>query len=1179
MSTPKKVIKHDLSWINDNHHIKNQYKQQRSVIPKRKQVIKIKKSLSSINNQIASSISSLNKDTVDQLIEINTKDIARYTGKQNTFQPSPPPPPFNIQSPNTEDNTLQPPWQADDTDTGSISLDSGPTKDIHEFKAEPINSIQDNHSKIEAVVSTLYVQHNIAKFQELTRKLTKAIDDNDVELIKHLYPLTNDVRLVSFSKELLQKARLIIALSDAINKNDILDIKSCMHQIEQSSFKDDLKCYRIASYYLQIDAMLTSDPNNLNALKELYDEIINIFPDIPNIQALRDAIYKLETKNTFKRMTEKSVKTMILDDMEDAIIYAKDNQLQDSKLYEKLEKLFHNEQNRRYKLSNYALSKQINFDQILYQEDETKRINYQNGKNNFHFFESHFKIETTDSDSDHDTLSISWTSDLPGLTNQNDDIESAERLSNELGLDLNIDIDEETINTDKNIFAVKNNTESDDILNELGIDIDITEESTNTTKNEDETDDEIVIERLSDEDDSEYDTNADAASDVDQMLNINDIMEEYDVEINENAMKIDEIIELEQTEIVHSKSEPFIPFCTEIDELISRFQFLADKYRFGDNLAEFKKLRPLSSFKKFFSTRKKFYCGVHSEKQMLSHTTKPIPRSITYLNANALGIGKKKCTFLKKSAERLFNINLLTIMGHRNLQQNKEENLENMLFEYLLIAEKQPLLCNEIYCQLMKQTTDNEYQESCLIAWKLLYLLCLYKKPSDEILPFIINHCLNNALPLNRNIMRFNKIPEIAANCIKYVDADLRKKSLKIVRPSIDWIDSVNRPKFDQNEFCFGLASLPQSGHRPYPCLNSNKWMNELHRLFVINEEIIKVNVYGNCKKVKIQVKVSEEESCIYYAKLACSKLKIKLTDDYTFLFRIDKYDVSEKLKLFQDRINEMIEIGVSFIVIIEYIKYVKLTRCKDLKYKWILYKWCISVYDKELEYESIEYIQSLYQRTKLEIAEGETYKLNKIEMAMAVTMEILNDDENNSHGMFDIEALEQEILYKYLPKYAQKQLSFREWKQVILKIYPKLGEMKLIATKDKLRYYTAYLTHVSNEKLYGLTFIGVRIMFPNRINNIELSKFKVYFVGINWTKFVILNINKQVLEEWDIKQIKYLNIETASKNHIKFRIELSDTLFIPIQFYVFEPFKLELFKHKVKELQMYIPKVDLSLF
>ena len=161
---------------------------------------------------------------------------------------------------------------------------------------------------------------------------------------------------------------------------------------------------------------------------------------------------------------------------------------------------------------------------------------------------------------------------------------------------------------------------------------------------------------------------------------------------------------------------------------------------------------------------------------MLSHTSKSIPRSVTYLNIDVCGIDKEECLMLKKTAERLFNINLLTIMGHRNLMKDKGENLENMIFEYLLMPEKEPLLCNEIFCQLIKQTTQNNNTESCIIAWKLLYLLCLYKKPTDELSPFVINHCLQNALPLNTNIMRFNKIPEIAANCIKYLDEEIREK-------------------------------------------------------------------------------------------------------------------------------------------------------------------------------------------------------------------------------------------------------------------------------------------------------------------------------------------------------------------------------------------------------------------
>ena len=338
------------------------------------------------------------------------------------------------------------------------------------------------------------------------------------------------------------------------------------------------------------------------------------------------------------------------------------------------------------------------------------------------------------------------------------------------------------------------------------------------------------------------------------------------------------------------------------------------------------------------------------------------------------------------------------------------------------------------------------------------------------------------------------------------------------------------------------------------------------------SEKERKIKIEGNDKLIEIKIPQNENENCSFYAKIICSKLKIKASDDYNILFRIENCDVYNEFKSIENEINTMIEIGQSFILIIEYIEYLKRFKHKELKkYKWMLWKWSIAVYDKELEYESIEYIQTLFKRTRLEIIDGITYKLNKIDMAMAVTMEMYND---NNGDLFDIQELEQEILYKYLPKWAQKQHSFKEWKQIILKITTRLGEMGLIKC-DKLKYYTAYLSHVSNHRLYGMTLFGVRLVSPQKYND---DKF--YFIGINWTNIVITNINKEIIEEWDIKQIKYLDIdEDKTKNFGKFRIQLNEKLFVPFQFYFFKVSHLEMFKHKVKELKMYIPKMDLSLF
>ena len=60
----------------------------------------------------------------------------------------------------------------------------------------------------------------------------------------------------------------------------------------------------------------------------------------------------------------------------------------------------------------------------------------------------------------------------------------------------------------------------------LSIDLEIDDESTNTISvKKDETEDAIIIEKLSDEDDSEYDLGSDILnSNVDQILDMNDIM-------------------------------------------------------------------------------------------------------------------------------------------------------------------------------------------------------------------------------------------------------------------------------------------------------------------------------------------------------------------------------------------------------------------------------------------------------------------------------------------------------------------------------------------------------------------------------------------------------------------------------------------------------------------------------
>jgi hypothetical protein len=184
-------------------------------------------------------------------------------------------------------------------------------------------------------------------------------------------------------------------------------------------------------------------------------------------------------------------------------------------------------------------------------------------------------------------------------------------------------------------------------------------------------------------------------------------------------------------------------------------------------LSSFKFIRDVENY-----TKGHYFSKQSLKDQMLVWQQDDIPRSLVRLSTLYCGNNKRKSKIVKERAKYLFK-HIRSYMGDLNC-----ENPVSLAFEVIIYAVQEPLLRDEIFCQLIKQTTKNPSNDSVLLGLKLFYLCISTFKPSNDLISVIMSHLSQFAhprMPASRVV--FATIADAASNCFLIYESTTRSLS------------------------------------------------------------------------------------------------------------------------------------------------------------------------------------------------------------------------------------------------------------------------------------------------------------------------------------------------------------------------------------------------------------------